>query len=77
MKNNAAFEKAVENITNHGHIKLVTTERRRNYLVSEPNNFKCFRKISISNRNEKKMKILMNKPKILNYGFWYDYVEPK
>ena len=27
----------MDNVRKHRHIKLVTTERRRNYLVSEPN----------------------------------------
>ena len=27
----------MENIRKHGHPKLLTTEKRRNYLVSEPN----------------------------------------
>ena len=35
--NNVAFEKTMENIREHWDIKLVTTERRGNYLVSEPN----------------------------------------
>ena len=34
---NAAFGKTMEKIRKHRDIKLVTTERRRNYLVSEPN----------------------------------------
>ena len=34
--NNAIFGKTVENVRKHRDIKLVTTERRRNYLVSEP-----------------------------------------
>ena len=35
--NNVDFRKAMENVWKHGDIKLVTTERRRNYLESEPN----------------------------------------
>ena len=35
--NNAGFEKIMENVRKHGYIKLITTERRRNYLVSELN----------------------------------------
>ena len=31
------LEKTIENVRKRIYIKLVTTERRKNYLVSEPN----------------------------------------
>ena len=37
LMNNAVFGKTMENMRKHGNVKLVTTERRRNYLVLEPN----------------------------------------
>ena len=37
LMSNSFFGKPVENARKHGDIKLVTTERRRDYLVSEPN----------------------------------------
>ena len=85
--NNAAFGKTMENVRKHRDIKLVTTERRRNYFVSEPNYLttKLFTENLLA-IERKKIEILMNRPvylgisilelsKILMYDFWYDCVK--
>ena len=36
LLNNAVFGKTMKNVRKHRNIKLVATEKRRNYLVSEP-----------------------------------------
>ena len=53
--NNAVFGKTTENVRKHRDIKLVTTERRKNYLVSETNEHttKFFYRKLIGNRNKK------------------------
>ena len=35
--NSSVFGKTMENVREHRDIKLVTTDKGRNYLVSEPN----------------------------------------
>ena len=37
MMNNAFFGKSMENLRTHRDIKIVTAERKRNYLVSQQN----------------------------------------
>ena len=87
--NNAVFGIPLENVRKHRKIKLVTTDKRRNQLVSEPNyhTIKWFSEnlVAIEMR---KTKVKMNKPiylgmaildisKIAMYEFWYDYTKPK
>ena len=79
----------MENTRNHRDIKLVTTDKKRNKLVSEPNYHTInFILEDLSIIEIKKTKIKMNKPiylglsvleisKTLMYEFWYDYMKPK
>ena len=89
LMNNAVFGKAMENIRKHRDIKLVTTDKKRSKLVSEPN-YHTINLISedLSIIEMKKTKVKMSKPiylglsileisKILMYQFWYDYMNPK
>ena len=89
LMNNSIFGKTMQNIRKHRDIKLVTTDRKRSKLVSEPN-YHTINLISkdLSIIEMKKTKVKMNKPiylglsileisKILMYEFWYDYMKPK
>ena len=79
----------MENIRKHRDIKLVTRDKRRNQLVSEPNyhTTKYFSENLLA-IEMKKTKVKMNKPvylglsileisKTLTYEFGYDYIKPK
>ena len=67
LMNNSIFGKTMENVRKHGDIKLVITERRRNYLVSELNyqTIKFFTEHLLA-MGMRKTQILMNKPVYLN-----------
>ena len=60
LMNNAVFGKTMENVRKHRVIKLVTTDTRRNQLVSEPN-YHTTKHFS-ENLMAKKTKLKMNKP---------------
>ena len=63
LMNNSIFGKTMENVRKHGDIKLVITERRRNYLVSKLNyqTTKFFSENLLA-MGMRKTQILMNKP---------------
>ena len=63
MINDPVFEKAMENVGKDRDIKFITTERRRNYLVSGPNhNIIKFLTEHLLAIEMKKTQRLMNKP---------------
>ena len=63
LMNNAVFGKTMENMRKHRDIKLVTTERRINYLLSGPNyhTTKFFTKNLLA-IEIKKTQVVMNNP---------------
>ena len=86
LMNNAVFGKTMENVRNHRDIKIVTTDKRRSILASEPN-YHSTKYISKDLIMEmKKAEVKMNKPihlgqaildlsKTLMYEVWYDYIK--
>ena len=89
LMNNSVFGKTMENVRKHRDIKLLTTERRRNYLLSAPNyhttKFFAENLVAIEMR---KSQILINKLAYLGlsildlsknvvYEFWYDHLKQK
>ena len=86
---NSVFRKTMENVRNHRDIKIVTTDKRRSILASEPN-YHSTKYISkyLLKMEMKKTEVKMNKPiylgqaildlsKTLMCEFWYDYIKPK
>ena len=86
--NNAGFGNTMESVRNHRDIKLVTTNKRKTCLVSEPN-YHTTKWLSenLLAKEMKEMKIRMNNAvylgllileisKTLMYEFCYDYIAP-
>ena len=66
--NNAVFGKTMGNVRKHRDIKLVATERLKNYLVSEPNYYTTkFFSENLLAIEMRKTEILMNKPVYLGF----------
>ena len=89
LMNNDFFGKAMENVRKHKDIKLVTTDKRRNQLASEPNyhTTKYFSE-NLMAAEIKKSKVKLYKPiylgmsildisKTLMYEFCYYYIKAK
>ena len=84
LMNNPIFEKTMENVRQYKNINLVTTNRRKTYLVSEPNyHLRKWLSQNLLEIKMKTMKVKMNKPlylglskleisKTLIYEFFYD-----
>ena len=89
LMNNTIFGKTMDNVRKHRDNKLITTDKRRNQLVSEHNYHtkKCCLE-DLSATKMKKTKVLINKliylgvsileiSKRLMYEIWQDYIKPK
>ena len=87
--NNFVLGKTIKNVRKHGDIKLVTTDEKRDKLVSEPN-YHTIKRFSenLLATEMKKTKVKMNNlvylgmsivdiSKTLTCKFWYDYIKPK
>ena len=89
LMNNAAFGKTMENVRKRRGIQLVTADKRRNQLASEPNyHTKKYFSENLMATEMKKTKVKMNKPiylgtsilnisKTLMYEIWFDYINEK
>ena len=87
LMNNSVFGKTMENVRNYRDIKLVTTDKRRKRLVSEPN-YHTHENFSehLMAIEMRKTTVKLTKPihlglSILDaskthiYDFWYDYIK--
>ena len=90
--NNAVFGKTMKNVRKYRDIKLiklVTTDKRRNQLASEPNyHITKYYSENLMAIEMKKTKVkitksvylcmsILNISKTLMYAFWYDFIKPK
>ena len=87
LMSNSVFGKTTKNVRNHRDIKLVTSDKRKKRLVSEPN-YHLHKKFSdhLMAIEMKKIIVTMAKPLhlgmsildiskiLLMYEFWYDYI---
>ena len=86
---NIIFGKTMENVRNYRDIRVVTTDKQRSILASEPN-YHSTKYIleELLIMEMRKVEVKMNKPiylgqaildisKTLMYEFWYDYIKPK
>ena len=89
LMNNAVFGKTMENVRNLIDIKIVTTDKRRSILASEPNYHSTkYTSKDLLIMKMKNVEVKENKPiylgqaildiiKTLMYEFWYDYIQPR
>ena len=83
--NDTVFGKNMESAGKHRDIKLVTTDTRRNILVSEPNYYtrKWFSENLLTKEMKKTNKLIylglaiLSLSKIKMYEYWHDNTKPK
>ena len=89
LMKNLVFGKTMDNVRNHRDIRVVTSDKRRSILASEPN-YHSSKYISkdLMIMEIRKVEVKMNKPiclgqaildisKTLMYEFWDDYIKLK
>ena len=87
LMNNTVFGKIMKNVRKHSDIKLISTEKRRKYLLSDPNHHTKFLENLLAIETGK-TQILTNKQVYLGLSiselnktviqeFWYDNLKTK